>query len=70
MKEPLQTMDQIRLDVVEERLIYFKGNKTRVAASLGITLKTLYNWLEGWGLLEYYVQKPGPRKYKVTTLLE
>jgi len=46
------TLDQIKTKVIEDRLKYFKGRKVMVARSLGITTKTLFNWMHRFGIFD------------------
>jgi hypothetical protein len=41
----LPTMRQIERQVIFERMTHFRNNKVKVAESLGLSLKTLYNKL-------------------------
>jgi len=50
----LKNLEQIKQEIVEERLVHFKGSKTEAAESLGITTVTLYKWLSNWNLTEKY----------------
>lgn len=52
------TIDQVNKWTLCARLKTFEGNKAKTAESLGITLKTLYNWLHRWDL-DSYIRKPG-----------
>jgi hypothetical protein len=40
------TVDRANRLIVEQALLYFKGNKTRTSESLGIDVRTLDNWIE------------------------
>lgn len=42
----LQTLFELERDIILGRIDHFRGNKTRAAMSLGITLKTIYNKLK------------------------
>lgn len=53
----MKTLAQLELELIEERLEHFKGNKTQAALSLGITIKTLYNKLHQFGLFDKYKYK-------------
>lgn len=50
----MKTMDELWVSEIEKRMQIFRGNKTQVADSLGITKKTLYNRLHQFGLMECY----------------
>ena len=45
------TLAEIEKLTILERLQSLDGNKTKAAASLGITSKTLYNKLHAYGLM-------------------
>lgn len=53
----LMTLDEIWICEIEKRMQIFKCDKVRVAQSLGITNKTLYNRLHQFGLMEKFRQK-------------
>lgn len=36
--------EQMRKEILEEGLAYFNGNKSRLAASLGLSIRTIRNW--------------------------
>ncbi len=46
----LRTLDEINKEAVILRLKYFHGSKPETAKSLGCTIKTVYNWLNKWGI--------------------
>jgi DNA-binding NtrC family response regulator len=50
--EPLLTLDQICKKEIAERMKFLNNNKTKVAESLGITVKTLYSKLHQYGWME------------------
>lgn len=50
----LVTVQDMERALIVQHLEYFKGNKTKAASSLGITVKTLYNKLHEYGLFETY----------------
>ena len=57
IKEKPEFSVEMRLEDVERQhilrsLAYHQGNKTRTAQSLGITIKTLYNKLHRYGILQ------------------
>lgn len=54
---PGLTIEEMHKRHVELALEYFEGNKTSVSNALGITIKTLYNWLHRYGLYSKYVPK-------------
>jgi len=41
----LMTLREMQQEIIESRLYIFNGNKPKAARSLGINLKTIYNWL-------------------------
>lgn len=45
----LETLATIEKNLILERMELFNGNKTKVAQSLGVTIKTLYNKLHQYG---------------------
>ena len=45
-----KTMDEITKDELIYRMNKYKANKTIIAASLGVTIKTIYNWLDNYGI--------------------
>ncbi len=57
MSEQL-TLADIEKKTIERRLSK-ENNKSKVAASLGITLKTLYNKLNDYGLYDKFCHRKG-----------
>lgn len=49
-----KTLEQVTKEHVVAVLNAHGGNKTQAAKSLGITLKTLYNWLHRWGIFDQH----------------
>lgn len=52
--DPSLTLSDIQKAYVLRSLQYFEGNKTKVAAALGVTIKTLYNKLHEYGLFDKF----------------
>lgn len=52
--DPNLTLHDVQKTYVLRSLQHFKGNKTKVAKSLGITIKTLYNKLHEYGIFEKF----------------
>ncbi len=48
----LVTLAELEREHIEKAISLFKGNKTQVAKVLGISLKTLYNKLHSYGLMD------------------
>lgn len=44
--QPGVTLEQMEKMIIEKALVFYQGNKTQAAASLGIAIKTLYNKLD------------------------
>lgn len=44
--QPGMTIDQLEKQVIRKALVYFQGNKTKTADSLGIAIRTLDNKIE------------------------
>lgn len=44
----MKTLEEIEKEVLVERLKVFDWNKAKVAKSLGITIKTVYNKMSRW----------------------
>jgi len=57
--EKLYTMDEIFKAEIINRLHLLNGNKSHVAFSLGIAIKTLYNRLHKFDLAKIYIDNPG-----------
>lgn len=51
--EPVE-IDTLVMKEIEYALEYFRGNKSKAAKALGITLKTLYNKLDKFQMSERY----------------
>ena len=47
------TMDEVYKEELKIRLNLFDGNKSRVALSLGVTIKTIYNKIVDYDLENY-----------------
>lgn len=47
----MKTLDEVEKEQVLKALVVFGNNKSRAAAALGVTVKTLYNKLHKWGLM-------------------
>lgn len=58
----LKTLDQVCQDHVLYVLSVCDGSKWATARALGITVKTLYNYLHKWGLTEQYIRPVSRRK--------
>jgi len=52
--DPTLTIYELEKRYILKALTYFKGNKTRAAQALGITIKTLYNKLHEYGEFDNY----------------
>lgn len=61
----LMTLDEIWICEIEKRMQIFDGNKSKVARSLGVTVKTFYNRLHQHGLMEKFrVYSEGAQKWQ------
>lgn len=52
--DPSLTLNDIQKAYVLRSLTHFKGNKTKVAKALGVTIKTLYNKLHEYGIFDKF----------------
>lgn len=52
--DPSLSLHDVQKVYVLKSLQYFKGNKTKVAKALGVTIKTLYNKLHEYGIFEKF----------------
>ncbi|MBE8162887.1 MAG: sigma-54-dependent Fis family transcriptional regulator [Bdellovibrionaceae bacterium] len=52
--DPSLTLNDIQKAYVLRSLQHFKGNKTKVAKALGVTIKTLYNKLHEYGIFDQF----------------
>ncbi len=48
-----------QLQALSRSMVRHDGHKPAVAAELGVTLKTVYNWLESSGVVELLERKVG-----------
>lgn len=46
----IQSMEQVKKDHALKTLELLGYDKTKTAEALGITPKSLYNWLDAWGI--------------------
>lgn len=53
-KSPILTLAEMEILAIEGAMAHFQGNKTKVAEALGITIKTLYNKLHEYELIDKY----------------
>lgn len=51
---PRLTVDELIKNYSLDILSLNNGDKTKTANDLGITIKTLYNWLHKWGVIERF----------------
>lgn len=49
-----KTLREIEKEEIIKRMEYYKGNKAQTAGTLGITIKTLYNKMKEYGIMEQY----------------
>lgn len=47
---PGYTMDMVEEEVIRKALRHFRGNKTQTASALGISIRTIDNKLEKYGI--------------------
>lgn len=60
---PGTTIHQAQRELTLVTLRHVGGNKTLAAEMLGISLKTLYNWLQAYALEDALIQKaPDPKE--------
>jgi DNA-binding NtrC family response regulator len=50
--ESFMTLEEVERKHIERALFTFGSNKTKAAKALGISLKTLYNKLHAYGMME------------------
>lgn len=50
--QPGLTLDVIEKEIVLKALRYYHGNRAQTADSLGISIKTLYNKLQSYGVAD------------------
>ena len=43
-------LDAVRRDLLVEELGRYQGNRARVAAALGVSERTVYRWIQRYGL--------------------
>lgn len=55
--EAPRTFGEARLRMIERALSLYNNNKVQAAKSLGITVKTLYNYLHEFGIYEKYASR-------------
>lgn len=60
--DPSMTLYELEKRHIIKALNYFEGNKTQAANALGITIKTLYNKLHGYGEFEKFAIHSKPKK--------
>lgn len=65
MIEKFKSLAEIEQAHIVAALDHFKGNKTRAADALGISLKTLYSKLHTYDLFEQYRKIASQRRYGV-----
>lgn len=69
--DPNTTMAALEKMYILKALDFYQGNKTQAAQALGITIKTIYNRLHGYGLAEEYkchkpkVKEPPPPSFEL-----
>ena len=47
---PGQTLEDLEKEVIKKAMVIYEGKKPTVARTLGISIKTLYNKLNQWGI--------------------
>lgn len=45
-----ETLEEIERRLIRRRLRLFRGNRTRTAQSLGLTVRTIRNWINRWDI--------------------
>ena len=53
-QERFVTLQELEIEHIEKALSVFGNNKSKAAAALGVTVKTLYNKLHAYGLFDKY----------------
>lgn len=66
----MKTLDELEAEIIRDRMLRLDDNKSAVAKSLGITLKTLYTKLERLGLHKKGEPVPRGRPRKKPTIEE
>lgn len=49
---PGMTIRGIKKEVLRQALVYHGGNRTKTAAALGLSIRTLRNWIRKFGTKE------------------
>jgi DNA-binding NtrC family response regulator len=53
-------LKEVKAIVIKEALIFHDGNKTHTAAALGMSIRTLRNWIIGTEMLREFYEAPSP----------
>jgi len=52
MYDPQKSMPEYECEIIEKALLHYKGNKSAVAKSLGLSRLTVYKKIEEYGIEE------------------
>jgi transcriptional regulator with PAS, ATPase and Fis domain len=59
---PGQTLHEVKIQAISEALYYYKGNKTMTAKGLGISIRSLRDYLKAYDKeIEYIIDSVFPK---------